>query len=108
MALTMLGRRVSMLPQRLKAREREPSRPWQKSALTPKRITGRALQARNERIKERDGWTCQACGRISDNLEVDHITPVSRGGTDDDSNLQSLCAGKGLCHEQKTLRERLA
>lgn len=29
--------------------------------------------------------------RHSHDLEIDHITPISRGGTSDISNLQSLC-----------------
>jgi HNH endonuclease. len=33
---------------------------------------------------------------------VDHIIPKSQGGTDDDGNLQSLCAA---CHRAKTARE---
>jgi 5-methylcytosine-specific restriction endonuclease McrA len=34
--------------------------------------------------------------------EVDHIVPLSRGGTDALENLQSLCA---QCHEAKTRRD---
>ena len=36
-------------------------------------------------------------------LHVDHIIPVDRGGTDDESNLQTLCID---CHNQKTAAER--
>jgi hypothetical protein len=45
-------------------------------------------------IMMRDEYICQICG-IGRNdgaiLEVDHIHPVSRGGTNDPSNLQVLC-----------------
>jgi len=45
-------------------------------------------------IMMRDKYTCQICG-IGRNdgaiLEVDHIHPVSKGGTNDPSNLQVLC-----------------
>lgn len=41
-------------------------------------------------ILERDKHRCVAC-RSTDNLEIDHIIPVSRGGTGDPSNLQTLC-----------------
>ena len=37
---------------------------------------------------------CQKCGRTID-LEVHHIIPRSKGGTDDLENLQVLC---GICH----------
>ena len=43
-----------------------------------------------KRIFERDGFKCQSCGSI-EHLCIDHILPVSRGGTSDDDNLQALC-----------------
>jgi len=49
----------------------------------------------------RDDYTCVKCGRKGpeSRLEVDHITPVSKGGTDELNNLQTLCfecnRGKG-------------
>ena len=45
-------------------------------------------------ILARDNYTCQMCGiGPKDNaiLEIDHIHPVSRGGTNHPSNLQVLC-----------------
>ncbi|MDR3230046.1 MAG: HNH endonuclease [Synergistaceae bacterium] len=42
----------------------------------------------------RDNWTCCSCGRTPKDgvsLEVDHIMPRSRGGTDDPENLQIPC-----------------
>jgi len=69
------------------------------------RRTGAWLQERNHRIKLRDQWTCKACGRVTSDLEVDHIVPLHLGGSDDDCNLQCLCAGPGLCHAIKTRQE---
>jgi 5-methylcytosine-specific restriction endonuclease McrA len=52
----------------------------------------------------RDCFTCQQCGASprknqSVAIEVDHIMPVSKGGTNDKTNLQTLCdvcnSGKG-------------
>jgi 5-methylcytosine-specific restriction endonuclease McrA len=43
-----------------------------------------------QRILERDGYTCQQCG-LEGNT-VDHITPRSLGGGDEDFNLQCLCS----------------
>jgi len=37
----------------------------------------------------RDGKICVHCGSL-DNLTIDHIRPISKGGTDDLSNLQVL------------------
>ena len=40
---------------------------------------------------------CAHCG-TPDNLEVDHITPWSLGGSDDETNLQALCES---CNRKK-------
>jgi HNH endonuclease len=46
-------------------------------------------------VLARDNWTCGSCGRSTRQdgvlLEVDHILPRSRGGTDALDNLQTLC-----------------
>lgn len=41
-----------------------------------------------------------ACGAPA--TEVDHIVPLARGGTNEESNLQALCKA---CHSAKTARE---
>jgi hypothetical protein len=41
-------------------------------------------------VFDRDGWQCVSCGSHAD-LSVDHVTPRSRGGTDDLENLQTMC-----------------
>ena len=59
------------------------------------------------RILKRDKGLCQLCLRAGVAREaktVDHIIPKAHGGTDADSNLQSLC---WPCHKAKTARERL-
>jgi 5-methylcytosine-specific restriction endonuclease McrA len=38
----------------------------------------------------RDGERCRRCGRMDD-LTIDHIIPISAGGSDDLRNLQILC-----------------
>ena len=61
-----------------------------------------------KRILRRDKGLCQvdlAAGRYRPAKEVDHIIPKSQGGTDDDSNLQSICHE---CHQAKTAREAAA
>lgn len=48
-------------------------------------------KTQRERIIERDRGTCGICGRVvgpEDILEIDHIHPVSKGGLNDDVNLQ--------------------
>ncbi|MFD0384467.1 HNH endonuclease [Streptomyces stramineus] len=46
----------------------------------------------------RDRFTCQRCGSRND-LEVDHLIPVAKGGTWDVANLWVLCHD---CHWRKT------
>jgi len=45
---------------------------------------------------------CDAAGRITLAEEVDHILPLSQGGTDAFENLQGLCKP---CHAAKTADE---
>lgn len=54
------------------------------------------------RVMSRDNFRCCLCGRSAANgveLEVDHIMPISKGGSSDEKNLQTLCRdcnrGKG-------------
>lgn len=44
-------------------------------------------------VLKRDKFTCQYCGRQAPDvvLNVDHITPVSKGGTNDITNLITSC-----------------
>lgn len=66
---------------------------------------GTVWDRRRMRILARDGGLCcehrrQGVAVVA--KHVDHIIPKSQGGTDDDGNLQSLCAA---CHRAKTARE---
>ncbi|AUS97361.1 HNH endonuclease [Clostridium thermosuccinogenes] len=45
---------------------------------------------------------CQKYGRLTPAEEVHHIIPLSKGGTNADSNLMSLCK---QCHSSITARE---
>lgn len=49
------------------------------------------------RIYRRDKFKCQECGhdKMKD-LTIDHIHPISRGGTDEDNNLRTLCKNCNL------------
>lgn len=42
-------------------------------------------------IYKRDRYRCRKCGRSTDNLEIDHIFPISKGGKSTYNNLQTLC-----------------
>ena len=55
-------------------------------------------------IFERDKFTCQYCGRMPPEvmLEVDHIIPVSKHGTNDPENLRTSCFD---CNRGKLTKE---
>lgn len=63
---------------------------------------GRQLSTQiKQQVKRRDNYTCQECGRSSEKvaeLHVHHITPRSKGGSDDPANLVTLC---DYCHKQQ-------
>lgn len=58
-----------------------------------------------EIVLQRDKYKCVSCGQVSADLEVDHIIPRNKGGSDLEGNLQSLC---GFCHLIKTASENPA
>jgi hypothetical protein len=51
-------------------------------------------------VYERDGLACRRCG-TPDDLTLDHVIPWSAGGSDDASNLQTLCRS---CNARKGAR----
>ena len=55
-------------------------------------------------VFKRDSFTCQYCGRSAPEviLEVDHIEPVAKGGTNDAINLVTACRD---CNRGKGARE---
>jgi 5-methylcytosine-specific restriction endonuclease McrA len=64
------------------------------------------VQDRN-RIRARDKGQCQQCIRerrshINNGFQVDHVVPLWDGGTDDDSNKETICDEH---HKIKTARE---
>lgn len=55
-----------------------------------RRLGGKQRKLALKRIAERDGNYCAECESTA-NLTLDHIIPVSKGGTNEDENLQLLC-----------------
>ena len=69
--------------------------PMQRKRITP-------FQARL--VAARYGFKCAICGRTLDaSWETDHIVPLSRGGSNDLSNLQPV--HRIPCHQMKSSRE---
>jgi 5-methylcytosine-specific restriction protein A len=63
-------------------------------------MRGVRWQKLRRRILIEEPW-CGVCERAPSE-QVDHITPIAWGGTDERSNLQGICRS---CHENKTLSE---
>jgi hypothetical protein len=60
---------------------------WAEEWDNPRHMPRRSTDA----IASRDGWRCTAPGCTSREIEVHHIVYRSHGGTDDPTNLTSLC-----------------
>jgi len=99
--------RLKTLPPRL--REVKP-----RAAATPAPAAygqgrgGRPWRRKRDAVLQRDGYLCQ-CEQCQEGSrlpkvanEVDHIVPLSQGGTDDPSNLRAI---NRECHRAKTARE---
>jgi 5-methylcytosine-specific restriction enzyme A len=77
-------------------------------AIASHKATAQLGQSKRERVRravlsaEPLCRVCDAAGRVSAAVEVDHIRPLWAGGTHARENLQGLCVA---CHEAKTLRE---
>ncbi|MFS2982759.1 HNH endonuclease [Bacteroides fragilis] len=61
----------------------------------------------SEIVFKRDNYTCFYCGRSDCKMEIDHLLPVSRGGSDNISNLVTSCRRCNAQKHDKTLDEFL-
>lgn len=83
------------------------------ATVAARRKTGRALQADRMRLWLERGQCCESCGRFVEHpggYQLDHITPLSAGGSNADENLQLLCwwleDGVAMgCHVDKTCED---
>jgi ATP adenylyltransferase len=80
--------------------EKRGAAPWQHRTKSSGHVPGSLRYDIFRRAKGR----CEACGVSAEEraLEVDHIIPRNKGGTDDPSNLQALCY---RCNAQKRDRD---
>jgi 5-methylcytosine-specific restriction enzyme A len=79
---------------------------WKRDAQTrQQRGYGKEWQRARDKALQRDKGLCQPCARLGRDTparEVDHILPISKGGSNSIGNLQSICIP---CHRAKTTEE---
>lgn len=56
-------------------------------------------------VFERDGYTCQYCGKKTDSPQCDHVVPLSSGGKSTMENLVTACRECNLSKGAKTVEE---
>lgn len=101
--------RLKTIKPRLETLRAAPVRTLITKAGASERVRGSAWARIRYEVLVRDAYTCQGCGRVSADNEVDHIKPLEQGGHPTAlSNLQTLCKGPDGCHTKKTARENAA
>ena len=69
------------------------------------RVPYRSLPLTRRNIFQRDGHTCQYCGRAGEMLSIDHVLPRSRGGSDSWENVTTACLPCNVRKGNRTPRE---
>lgn len=62
----------------------------------------------SKQVFSRDSYTCQYCLKKGGLLEVDHVTPISKGGSNRLSNLTTACRRCNRQKKDKTVKEFIA
>ena len=63
-------------------------------------------ESKKKYVASNQQWKCASCNELLDaTYEIDHITPLYKGGTNEVSNLKALCRN---CHGKKTLMDRIS
>jgi 5-methylcytosine-specific restriction endonuclease McrA len=89
-------------PAKLKAKKPAATSSQSKSKSDKEKRSRHIPRSVRVSVLHRDGYKCAfcGCGAKQVQLEVDHIVPFSKGGSNDPSNLQILCfdcnRGKGV------------
>lgn len=88
-------------PTKLKTKKSTATRSQSKSKPDKEKRSRHIPASVRVSVLHRDSYNCVFCGRSAKQvqLEVDHIVPFSKGGSNDPSKLQTLCfdcnRGKG-------------
>lgn len=93
--------KLTTLRPRLKATDTRRIRP---QTGTQRRVSGSVRVSLKRRVYERDSGCCCMCRQVVDlyNSQLDHRIALQFGGSNDESNLWTLCSD---CHAGKSARE---
>jgi HNH endonuclease len=64
--------------------------PFERTTYQDRMASRRISDHTRATVIVRDGGRCRKC-RGSTNLEIDHVVPISKGGSSEENNLQTLC-----------------
>lgn len=78
---------------------------WEAGKESIARICSKTWRKVRLAIFDRDGWACVYCGAMDKALECDHVFPLSRGGSNDKSNLATACMPCNRSKKDKTVDE---
>lgn len=62
------------------------------------RMVGAAWKRRRQIVLARDNFRCVYCGEADAEMHIDHVVPISRGGSNEVDNLVAACAA---CNSSK-------
>ena len=97
--------KLTMLKPRLKTMNTNVVKLLDRKAGATERIRGDTWMNIRRKVLLRDAYTCQICAIVRMDNEVDHIVTLEQGGSNDLSNLQTLCGGPDGCHTKKSKAE---
>lgn len=70
------------------------------------RVKRNVSESKKKFVASNQQWKCASCNELLNaTYEIDHITPLYKGGTNEVSNLKALCRN---CHGKKTLMDRIS
>ena len=95
---------LTTLKPKLKAMSTTRVKTLDAKAGTTEMERGRAWMAKRERVALAHGYRCAGCRCVwvPSRDQIDHRIPREQGGSNDEANLQPLCA---TCHQAKTTEE---
>jgi len=80
---------------------------WEYDQKHRDRLPANEWKELRNQIFERDDYTCQYCGIRGAELQCDHVTPISRGGSNHPENLKTACRHCNQSKHSKTVEEWL-